>query len=335
MKLLFIFTGGTIGSTLNNGFISTDQKKSYKLLELYRKQYASDFEYDVTEPYIELSENNTGNTVKALCRCVLENVGRSYDGIIITHGTDTLQYSACALSYVLGLNSVPVCLVSSNYPVEYPKSNGLINLHGAVEFIMGQNPRGVWVSYKNPGEDLRIHRASRLASGMAYSDRMNSVYDSFFGYFDQEMIFHKNPRYSEKEDELKPLSPDGLCEFCESVLRIVPYPGMKYPKPDSDIKYIVHDSFHSGTINSRQSDIRDFLAYCRQNRISVFLTGIYGGASYESTKIYDNSFLYPVMNIAPISVFMKVWLALASGVLPESMIGKSLGGDVFSTETDA
>ena len=45
MKLLFIFTGGTIGSTQSGDFISVDKNKSYLIIESYRKHYEIDFEY--------------------------------------------------------------------------------------------------------------------------------------------------------------------------------------------------------------------------------------------------------------------------------------------------
>ena len=60
MKLLFIFTGGTIGSTLHGDVISTDGDKSRKIIETYREKFGIGFEYDAVEPYTALSENNTG-----------------------------------------------------------------------------------------------------------------------------------------------------------------------------------------------------------------------------------------------------------------------------------
>ena len=139
MKLLFIFTGGTIGSTLSGEYISTDNNKPYAILSAYNKKYGIDFKYDSIEPYTILSENGTGKELKLLAQAVLSNLNKNYDGIIITHGTDTLQYSASAISYSVGLNSIPVVFVSSNYPIENPIANGLENLKGGIEFIKNKN----------------------------------------------------------------------------------------------------------------------------------------------------------------------------------------------------
>ena len=73
MKILFIFTGGTIGSTLNGDYITTEQSKAYGIISAYQKKHGINFDYDVVEPYTELSENNTGLNIKNLAKCVKEN----------------------------------------------------------------------------------------------------------------------------------------------------------------------------------------------------------------------------------------------------------------------
>ena len=134
MKILFLFTGGTIGSTASGDTITTDSKKPYLLLETYKAAYGISFEYDTKEPYTALSENNTGKTLRHLCESVKSHLDGGYDGIVITHGTDTLQYSAAALSYAFADIKIPVCLVSSNLPIEKKGANGIPNLRAAIRF---------------------------------------------------------------------------------------------------------------------------------------------------------------------------------------------------------
>ena len=128
---------------------SADAKGAYVILEKYRARYGIDFEYETYEPYTELSENLSGEHIGALISAVHDRLSLGYDGIIVTHGTDTIQYSAAALSYALGLDTVPVCLVSANAPIESAESNGLINLRCAVEFIRLHGGRGVFSVYAN------------------------------------------------------------------------------------------------------------------------------------------------------------------------------------------
>ena len=129
-----IFTGGTIGSTLSDGVIRPETGKPRALLEAYQVKYGTDLTQiaDFAEPYTILSENLDGDILRKLIREVACALQDGYKGIIITHGTDTLQYTGAALGYTFGLCSVPIILVSSNYPIENPRANGVDNLHGAV-----------------------------------------------------------------------------------------------------------------------------------------------------------------------------------------------------------
>lgn len=146
MKILVVFTGGTIGSCYNDGVISPDSNTRYKLIEMY-KQNGGCAEFDAISPYTVLSENLNGEYFNLLYNSVKENIN-NYDGIIVTHGTDTLQYTSAVLSYMFGFCNTPIVLVSANYPLESEKSNGLENFSAAVDFIKSGNNKGVFVAYK-------------------------------------------------------------------------------------------------------------------------------------------------------------------------------------------
>ena len=102
MKILVIFTGGTIGSSANNRVISPNEENTRLLLEMYKNEYGADTQFVTAQPYYTLSENNTGKTLSQLISFVCNKMNDDYSGIIVTHGTDTLQFSAAALSYALG-----------------------------------------------------------------------------------------------------------------------------------------------------------------------------------------------------------------------------------------
>ncbi len=326
MKILFIFTGGTIGSTADGKIIFVDDKKPYLLLEKYNSMYNIDFQYATAEPYSALSENNTGNELKALCDCVKENLSKDYDGIVITHGTDTLQYSAAALSYTLGKCPIPVCLVSSNFIIEDSRSNAIANLHGAIEFIKNFGEKGVWVPYQNTGDTVKIHRASRLLASNAFSDGVASIFGCHYGSFDKNMCFTKNPAYTESCDEIPPLSTDMLGEECDCILRLDPYVGMTYPEIKDSIKYILLGSYHSGTINTTSASARRFYETAHSKGVKVFLTGAYSTKSYESTKSFAELHINPIMKLSPISAYVKLWLCSNNDNVTEIM-NAPLGGD--------
>lgn len=329
MKLLFIFTGGTIGSTLCGDVISTDSTKSYKIIDEYKKRYGMDFEYDTEQPYTELSENNTGAHIRALCACVKENAKRGYDGIIITHGTDTLQYTAAAVGYSLGLDSVPVCIVSSNRPIEDERANGLENLRGAVLFIKDGCGRGAFVVYRNGNSDImRVHRAARLIGAKAYSDDVSSVFSQVYGHFEGEH-FVKNESYRESPDMMPPLDMISLTDDSESIGMLTPYPGMRYPDDLCGLKYIIANTFHSGTLNTKSDKARAFFKKANEAGVTVFAAGTYGGANYESAEEYGGLFINTLNNISPVAVYIKLWALDCMGLDPKKYMNISLSGDIM------
>ena len=204
-----IFTGGTIGSTLLEGIISPHGEKPRALLEAYKVKYGTDLTQiaDFSEPYTILSENIDGAVLGKLIEEVARSLKEGYKGIIITHGTDTLQYTGAALGYAFGMCSVPIILVSSNYPIENSRANGIDNLHGAVCWLQDYFTGGVWVSYQNEGEPLRIYRATRLLPHPQGSDRIESVGAGAAGFYDAQWNFCKNSAYTEQKDAILPLFP--------------------------------------------------------------------------------------------------------------------------------
>lgn len=329
MKILFIFTGGTIGSTKFGDVIQADTKKTKTLIDEYDCKYGIGFEYDVVEPYTELSENCTGEHLYRLLSCVHNGLSLNYDGIIVTHGTDTLAYSSSAIGYSVGQSSVPVCIVSGNYPIEDERSNAIENLHGAVLFISKKCGQGAFVFYRNGLNGVVcVHRATRLLASKAFSDDVNSAYDCEYGSFDKTFKFIKNACYAEKKDEMLPLKFDLIEKNNHGITCVSPIVGATYPSIDKDVKYILLGTYHSGTLNTKSKEATDFFEDARKKGIIVFATGIYNGAEYESATHFSKLGIIPVKNISPIAVYVKLWLLSSNGISAEQFIQKSLSGDV-------
>ena len=216
LKVLVAFTGGTIGSTITDGYAAPDADKKYRLINMYEEKIKSSkagetkddecagslfsgletekIEFVMESPYQELSENNTCSTMLFLAKYIKEQIeSEKYDGIIITHGTDTLQYTSAMLGYMFDDVSIPIVLVSSNYVLEDKRANGLINFAYAVEFVKGRYGNGLFVSYYNTGDVPRIHRGTRVMEHGAYTDYVFSVKNSEYGCF-KDGKFVKNTK---------------------------------------------------------------------------------------------------------------------------------------------
>ncbi len=329
MKILFVFTGGTIGSVAHDGIINTGGNRPRVLLAEYERTYGISFAYDCVEPYVALSENNTGDTLRTLCACVAEHKDGGYDGIVVTHGTDTLQYTAAALSYAFADISIPLCLVSANYPVGDARSNAIPNLRGALRFIAEMGTAGVWVPYRNAGEATQIHHGTRLLESIAFTDRVESVFSAHYGTFEGNKPFSLDPEHRALADEISPLGMPAFAEDAPHILRVQPYPGMVYPAIDERVRYILHTSFHSGTINTASSEAKRFFAEACARNIPVFLTGVTRGDAYASTCAFEALGITPLYHLAPVAAYVKLWMLSAQHEsVTAEMLGASLAGDI-------
>ena len=329
MKILFVFTGGTIGSTQTGAVISTDSEKKYKLIDAYGEKYGIDFEYDFVEPYTELSENNTGWHIRTLVGCIKENISNEYDGVIVTHGTDTLQYSAAAIGYCFGISSLPICIVSANAPIESQSSNALDNLHGAVSFIREGCGRGAFVVYRNSSsETIFVHRATRLIASNAYSDEVISVGGMIYGLFNEKNDFVKNPAYHEAGDEAEPLNVYALRDVSEDIVLIDPYVGMRYPAIDDGVKYVLLNTYHSGTLNTKSREAIEFFDSARKKGVKIYASGASNGAIYSSAESFAALGITPIRSLSPIAAYVKLWLISSLGKNTEELLDASIGGDV-------
>lgn len=329
MKILFVFTGGTIGSVAHDGIINTEGNRPRVLLAEYERIYGVDFAYDTVEPYAALSENNTGATLHKLCACIEQHKDAGYDGIVVTHGTDTLQYTAAALSYAFADISVPLCLVSANFPVGDARSNAIPNLRGALRFIAEVGERGVWVPYQNVGEPTHIHRGTRLLESIAFTDYVDSIFSSRYGTFSGNKPFEKNADYCETADASPALGVPAFAENAPHILRVQSYPGMVYPAIGKDVRYILHASFHSGTLNTVSSEAKRFFAAASARNIPVFLTGVTRGEAYASTQAFSALGIMPLYHIAPVAAYVKLWmLSEKHEAVTAEMLQAPLAGDI-------
>jgi L-asparaginase len=85
----------------------------------------------------------------------------SYDGIVVTHGTDAMAYTASALSYVLRDLPKPVILTGAQRPIADPHSDGRRNLVGAVD-LAGRAIAEVGIYFD--GVLLRGNRTTKRSS---------------------------------------------------------------------------------------------------------------------------------------------------------------------------
>ncbi len=307
MNILVVFTGGTIGSMISDGFISPDGKTGRLLIDQYESLYGNKVNFITREPYSILSENLTYSDLNLLVECVVKEAGGDYDGIIVTHGTDTIQYSASALSYALGTKSIPVVLVSSNFPLDNPRSNGLVNFAAAVEFIKQKKGSGVFVAYQNENGCVHFHRGEKLLSHREGDDSLFSVDGKFYASLSDGEI-----TVFDTLEEREGLGAFTLCEG-PSILVVDACPGGKYDFNVGNCNAIIFRPYHSGTLNTSNQGFEKFCLSVSEKGVPVFVVNVKEGTTYLSSKEFDRLHIIPLYSSSFISTYVRLWIAISRG----------------------
>jgi len=97
-----------------------------------------------------------------LASAVHEEVERGADGVVVMHGTDTMQYSAAALSFMLDV-SVPVVFTGSQRSADRPSSDNVMNAVCAVEAAKADHAETLVCMHASASDDrCALHRGTRV-----------------------------------------------------------------------------------------------------------------------------------------------------------------------------
>lgn len=339
MNIAVIFTGGTIGSSIQRNYVSTDSQMPYRLLEMYNESQAKDnpdFPHFITaEPYTTLSEYMNGSHLNLLIASVREQLTREIDGIIITHGTDTLPFTAAALGMCFAYAKIPILLVSSNYILDDPRANGRTNFTAAVDYIYDWNhthsgqgtsnetpvspdtatamytpdfpilPTAVGIAYCNTGDSPKIYNALGIYNHRPFDD---SLYERPYDAYAEAIA----PVLRECS-VISHVTPDSICTsgtFFDTTCPVCFFqsmPGMQYHLPDDARAVLIH-AYHSGTINTKDPSLLALTEQAAQKKIPVYLTGISAESTdYDSKAVYESLGIIPLPEYSPLVAYMYLW----------------------------
>jgi glutamyl-tRNA(Gln) amidotransferase subunit D len=146
-KVALISTGGTIASKID--YRTGGVHAALSALELYASvpELASHASIDPEVLLSEYSENLKPEHWTKIADKVAEKVkSGKYRGIVVSHGTDTMHYTAAALSFALQGLPIPVVLVGAQRSSDRPSSDAALNLLAATVFAANSGFAGVFVA---------------------------------------------------------------------------------------------------------------------------------------------------------------------------------------------
>ena len=131
-KVTILSTGGTIASRVDYRTGAVQPALTAEDLTSVVPELASLADIDAHILYSEFSENLTPSHWKGMAEEVAKRIRAGTDGVVISHGTDTMHYTAAALSFALQNLPVPVLVVGAQRSSDRPSSDSASNLTGAV-----------------------------------------------------------------------------------------------------------------------------------------------------------------------------------------------------------
>ena len=165
-SVLLIYTGGTIGMIENPETGALENFNFAHLLkhvpELKRFNYhISSYQFD---PPIDSSDMEPSLWAKIVA--IIKDNYENFDGFVILHGTDTMAYTASALSFMLENLAKPVILTGSQLPIGTLRTDGKENLITSIEIAAAKRPDGtalvpeVCIFFEN--ELMRGNRTTKI-----------------------------------------------------------------------------------------------------------------------------------------------------------------------------
>ena len=165
MKILLISTGGTIASQQSaEGLVPMDQGEALaaQVPDIYEIA-----DIDIANVFSKDSSNIDPADWAAIINCIRENP--SYDGYVMTHGTDTMAYTAAALSYMIQGSKKPVILTGSQKPMYSENTDSKVNLTDAFLCACSGDIHGVNIVFNGRVIQGTRARKTRSKSFQAFS----------------------------------------------------------------------------------------------------------------------------------------------------------------------
>ena len=142
-KILILATGGTIASKKEKeGLIpAMDIEEILKYLPAMAKSYNI-----ITKDLFRLDSSNIQPEEWVLIAQSIHDSYRDYDGIVVTHGTDTMAYTASVLTFMLQNIPIPIVFTGSQLPIANPLTDAIENIKLAITMASSKTP-GVFLAF--------------------------------------------------------------------------------------------------------------------------------------------------------------------------------------------
>ncbi len=306
-------------------------------LDSFKKIWDTDIELSLTEAYNIDSSNVTPDRWTHLIEIIQESY-HEVDAYIILHGTNTMGYTAAALSFALGNIGKPVIITGAQVPSGFLGSDSTTNLVNSLRVAAWpyNELRGVMAVFGS-----KIITGTRVKKGTDFDyDPFSSFQSGTLGQIGRfikmdESALAKHHSYLDKQSTEGSYS-DSLSSrkhfVTDKIVSFTEFPGMspdiiKLLVDDADIRGIVFRSFGAGDPNSA---LFDAFEYLKSKEIPIVVTtqAPGGNSNFQVNEtgqyLREHDLAIPAHDMSIESMTTKMAWLLAQGLDYETIKAKML-----------
>lgn len=162
-SILVIYTGGTIGMVQDpktGSLRPLSEEILYQFLPVL-ENFHCNIEFHFFHPPLDSSDMHPGFWVKLAA--VIEEQYERFDGFVVLHGSDTMAYTASALSFMMENLNKPVIFTGSQLPIGLVRTDGRENFINSVEIAAAREVDTPIVPEVAICFDTKLYRANRTS----------------------------------------------------------------------------------------------------------------------------------------------------------------------------
>ncbi|WP_137169554.1 asparaginase [Marinomonas sp. FW-1] len=322
-QVLILYTGGTIGMVQTEQGLAPASGLQERIEMALGASINTLPSFEVLEisPLIDSANITPKHWTKLVS--ILATHWQDYDGFIILHGTDTMAYTASALSFMLGACTKNIILTGSQIPLGMNRSDASSNLEAALSLA---------VSHKIPDVSLvfagKLMRGSRIQKVSSHCiEAFHTPNDDLLGKLDIEMRLYPDRMIKSKEDDMKnPATSieNNIVSFKTGAVGIITLhpsqPTAIYQSllDDEDCKAIVLLTYGAGNVPDQNPAFLSFLteAMLRKKNIVNLTQCLHGGVSqgaYAAGSILSSMNVLSGRDMTLEAAFCKLHWLIAKG----------------------
>src|SRR5438132_5527220 len=316
-KVAIISTGGNIDSRVDYRTGAVQPALTAADLASVVPELSSIAKIDTHILFSEYSENIGPTHWKGMAEEVAKKIANVAEGVVISHGTDTLHYTAAALSFALANIPVPVLLVGAQRSSDRPSSDAASNLTGAVALAARADIATVGVAMHRDLSDHIIvaHQGTRVRKcHTSRRDAFRSINSNPLASYDLKTGEIELSKGVAKRDTSRKLVLES--RFDQHACLIKFYPGMNPGMIDSAVSTGARGIVLEGTgLGHVSGHLFDSVKKALKQEVPVFMTSqaIWGRVDmnvYNTGRDLLNLGVTPLEDmIAETAIVKLMWVA--------------------------